>query len=96
MEDPYDPQVILRDLDERERDVFLRQYHDAVDAAHDLAGYRRLRHLLQVWHLTVIATKQPGYYEEVAAVRRDALQTVPISEAIPDWAERLAARNKHA
>jgi Family of unknown function (DUF6247) len=92
-EDPCDPQVILQNLDERERDVFLRQYHEAVDAAHDVAGYRRLRHLLHVWSLTVIATSQPGYHEELAAARRGALQTVPISEAIPDWEQRLAARN---
>ena len=95
-EDPCDPRVIVQNLDERERDVFLRQYHQAVDAAHDLAGYQRLRHLLHVWSLTVIATNQPGYPEEVAAARSGALQTVPISEAIPDWAERLAARTKQS
>jgi hypothetical protein len=49
--------VILRDLPERERDEFLRQYHQAVDAAHDPAGYRQLLH---VWSLTAIATGQPG------------------------------------
>jgi len=37
-EDPSDPLVILRDLPERERAEFLRQYHAAVDAAHDPAG----------------------------------------------------------
>jgi hypothetical protein len=34
-EDRSDPLVILRDLPEREREEFLRQYHRAVDAAHD-------------------------------------------------------------
>jgi hypothetical protein len=39
-EDAADPLVILRDLPEREREEFLRQYHRAVDAAHDPAGYQ--------------------------------------------------------
>jgi hypothetical protein len=43
VEDPNDPEVILRDLPERERAQFLRRYHEAVDAAHDLAGYRQLQ-----------------------------------------------------
>jgi uncharacterized protein DUF6247 len=68
-EDPVDPLVILRKLPEREREEFLRQYHRAVDAAHDPAGYRQLHRLLHVWSLTAIATRQPGYYEELAAVR---------------------------
>jgi hypothetical protein len=32
VDDPNDPEVILRDLPERERAEFLRQYHEAVDA----------------------------------------------------------------
>jgi hypothetical protein len=39
VDDPNDPEVILRDLPERERAEFLRQYHGAVDAACDLAGH---------------------------------------------------------
>ena len=46
VEDPNDPAVILRDLPEQERAELLRQYHAAVDAAHDPAGYRQLRRLL--------------------------------------------------
>jgi len=34
-EDPSDPLVIPRALPDREREEFLRQYHLAVDAAHD-------------------------------------------------------------
>ncbi|SRR6266516_4181398 len=90
-EDPDDPEVILRDLPERERAQFLRQYHEAVDAAHDPAGYRRLRRLLHAWRLTVIATRQPGYYEELDAVRDGTARTTPAEEAIPGWQERLAA-----
>ena len=89
VEDPNDPDVILRDLPERERGQFLRQYHEAVDAAHDPAGYRRLRQLLHAWRLTVIATSRAGYYEELEAVRDGTARTTPAEEVIPDWDERL-------
>ena len=94
-EDPADPLVILRDLPEREHEEFLRQYHRAVDAAHDPAGYQQLRRLLHVWSLTAIAAGQPGYYEELAAARAGTATTVPVTDAIPDWTERVAAaRNR--
>jgi Family of unknown function (DUF6247) len=91
MEYPSDPLVILRDLPEREREEFIRQYHLAVDAAHDPAGYEQLRCMLRVWSLTVVAVSHPGYYEELAAVRDGTAPTVPVTEAIPDWAGRVAA-----
>lgn len=95
-DDPADPLVILRDLPEREREEFLRQYHQAVDAAHDPVGYQQLRRLLHVWSLTVIATAQPGYYEELAAVRAGTATTVPVTDVVPDWTERIAAaRSRH-
>jgi hypothetical protein len=90
-EDPADPLVILRDLPEREREEFLRQYHRAVDAAHDPADYQHLRRLLHVWSLTAIAAEQPGYYEELAAARAGTAMNIPITDAIPDWTERLVA-----
>jgi hypothetical protein len=91
MEDPSDPLMILRDLPEREREEFLLQYHQAVDAAHDPAGYQRLRRLLHVWSLTAVAAGQPGYYEELAAARAGTATTALVTDAIPDWAERMAA-----
>jgi hypothetical protein len=94
-EDPADPAVIVRDLPEQEREEFLRQYHQALDDAHDPAGYQRLRRLLHVWSLTAIAAGQPGYYEELAAACAGTATTVPVTDAIPDWAERVtAARNR--
>lgn len=61
--DPRDPQVILYALPERERGEFLRQYRQAVDAAHDPAGYKQLQRVLHTWSLAVVATNKPGYYE---------------------------------
>jgi Family of unknown function (DUF6247) len=91
VEDPNDPQVILHDLPEQERAEFLRQYREAVDAAHDPAGYRQLQRLLHAWRLTVIATSRVGYYEEVVAVRNGRARTRPAEEIVPGWLERLAA-----
>ena len=91
VEDPNDPEMILRDLPEQEQAEFLRQYHGAVDAAHDPAGYRQLQRLLHAWRLTVIATSRVGYYEELAAVRNGTAQTRPAEEIVPAWPERLAA-----
>jgi hypothetical protein len=90
-EDPNDPEVILRDLPEQERSQFLRQYRDAVDAARDPSGYRRLQQLLHAWRLTVIAAGRAGYYEELEAVRNGTAQTTPAEQVIPDWQARLAA-----
>lgn len=91
VEDPNDPQIILRDLPEREHAEFLRQYHEAVDGAHDPAGYRQLQQLLHAWRLTVIATSQPGYYQELAAVRSGTAPTSRAEQVFPDWPDRLAA-----
>src|SRR5260370_19853821 len=91
VEDPEDPEVILRDLPERERAQFLRQYHEAVDAAHDPAGYRQLRRLLHAWRLTVIATRQPGYYEEIHALRNRTARRAPAAEGTPRPHQRPAA-----
>jgi Family of unknown function (DUF6247) len=90
-EDPSDPEMILRDLPERERAEFLRQYHEAVEAARDPAGYGRLRRLLHTWRLIAIAASQPGYYEALKAVQDGVARTTPAEVAIPDWQERLAA-----
>lgn len=91
VEDPNDPAVILRDLPEQECAEFLRQYHAAVDAAHDPAGYRQLQRLLHAWRLTAIATSRAGYYEAIAAVRSGTAQARPAEEVLPGWQERLAA-----
>ena len=89
MEDPSDPLVILRNLPDDERAEFLRQYHRAVDAAHDPAGYEQLRRTLHVWSLAAVAVNRPGYREELAAARDGTATTTPLTEAIPDWEQRV-------
>jgi hypothetical protein len=44
-----------------------------------------------VWSLTAVAAGQPGYYEELAAARAGTATTALVTDAIPDWAERIAA-----
>jgi hypothetical protein len=65
--DPLDPERILRELPERERERerenFLSQYREALDGAHDPAGWKHLRRVLRLWSWMVIAANQPGYYE---------------------------------
>jgi hypothetical protein len=38
-QDPLDPERILRELPERERESFLSQYREALDGARDPAGW---------------------------------------------------------
>ena len=58
---------------------------------HARPGYQPSRRLLHVWSLTVVAAGQPGYYEELAAARAGTATTVPVTDAILDSAERVAA-----
>jgi len=44
-----------------------------------------------VWSLTAVATRQPGYYEDLSAVRAGTATTIPVTDAVTDWAERAAA-----
>jgi hypothetical protein len=62
-EDPLDPQRILRELPERERENFLGQYREALDGARDPAGWKHLRRILRLWSWMAIATNRPGHYE---------------------------------
>jgi hypothetical protein len=62
-QDPLDPERILRELPERERENFLSQYREALDGAHDPAGWKHLQRVLRLWSWMVIAASQPGYYQ---------------------------------
>jgi uncharacterized protein DUF6247 len=89
-EDPEDPAVILRDLPEGEREGFLGQYREALEAARDPAGYTRLRLVLRIGRLRVVACNSPGYYDRIESVRRGE-PGIPAEDAFPDWNERIAA-----
>ena len=62
-QDPLDPERILRELPERERENFLNQYREALDGARDPAGWKHLRRVLRMWSRMVIVASQPGHYE---------------------------------
>lgn len=62
-EDPLDPERILRQLPERERENFLGQYREAVDGARDPAGWKHLRRVLRLWSRMATAASRPGFYE---------------------------------
>lgn len=62
-EDPLDPERILRELPERERENFLGQYQEALEGARDPAGWRQLRRVLRLWNWMAIAASRPGHYE---------------------------------
>jgi hypothetical protein len=89
-EDSEDPSVILRDLPEGEREDFLAQYREALEAARDPAGYARLRLVLRIGRLRVIACNSPGYYDRIESVRRGE-PGIPAEKVFPDWNERIAA-----
>jgi hypothetical protein len=61
--DPLDPEQILLDLPEREREGFLLQYREAVEGARDPAGWKNLRRVLRLWSWMAIAASRPGHYE---------------------------------
>lgn len=89
-EDPQDPQVILRELPERERPEFLRQYREAAQAALvNVAQYKALQRLLHRWSLVAIAANRPGYYEEIEKAKAGLGGKVSFEEAI---AAELASR----
>jgi len=62
-QDPLDPERILRELPERERENFLSQYREALEGARDPAGWKHLRRVLRLWSWMAVAARQPGHYE---------------------------------
>ena len=64
-EDPLDPERILRVLPDREHETFLAQYRQAVDGAHDPAGWKHLKRFLRLWAGRAIAANRPGFTRRV-------------------------------
>lgn len=95
--------MILRHLPVREHESFLCQYRAAVDAARDVAGYRKLLQFLHAWSLRVVAVNRPGYYEALEEARQGTAEAVPIEQVIAEryglsleeaetfWARTVAA-----
>ena len=81
-EDALDPERILRVLPERERTTFLAQYHRAVDAAHDPAGWKDLRRFLRLWAMRAIALAEPGFYEARDSARSGTGEGMLLDDAI--------------
>jgi len=82
LEDPLDPERILRVLPELERETFLTQYRRAVDEARDPAGWKDLRRFLRLWSLHAIAVAQPGYYEARDAARNGTGGGMSLEQAV--------------
>jgi hypothetical protein len=83
-DDPHDPEQILRRLPKREHEDFLRGYREAVEAAHKVAGYRRLQEFLHRWSLVAVATSQPDYYQRMEEARTGAGEYVSLEEVIAE------------
>lgn len=78
--DPRDPQVIYDRLPEQVRVKFLSEYHAAVEGAHDLAGYRNLRDLLQTWSVLAAAYAKPDFHRRYEDVRDGVGEYVSMDE----------------
>ena len=81
-DDPLDPERILRELPERERETFLTQYRRAVDEAHDPAGWKHLRRFLRLRAMRAIAVAQPGYYDARNHARAGTGGGMPLEDAL--------------
>ncbi|WP_214409900.1 DUF6247 family protein [Sphaerisporangium fuscum] len=89
-DDGYDPTEILRALPEAWHEQFLGEYHQALDAAHEVWRFRQLRELLHAWRLRAVAFSTPGFESAAQAVREGRSgEFVPAEQAVPGWAERL-------
>ena len=73
--DPHDPQAILADLAEDEREFFLSQYEERARAALDPAGYGELHRMLRLWRFHADAAREPGYREAREAAHRPASES---------------------
>ncbi|MET8157118.1 DUF6247 family protein [Sphaerisporangium sp. NPDC005289] len=60
-----DPAAIFEALPPSHRAQFRSEYDEALDVAHDPAGFKRVRTLLRQWSLRAIAYARPGYEEAV-------------------------------
>lgn len=85
---PLDPEGILRRLPHEERERFIRDYHSALDAAHELWRYRQLQEVLRLWHMRATAYARPDFAERAQQARTgDPAVFTDAAETIPGWPE---------
>lgn len=83
-----DPEQILRLLPQAWHGQFLDDYHQALDAAHEVWRFQHLRDVLHLWHLRAVAYSKPGFDEALQAVRENRAEEFTPAEQIPGWADR--------
>jgi hypothetical protein len=92
----HDPQAIMEALPDKWRPLFLAEFESAVEAARRPEHFHRLYELLHRWWLKSIALSDPEFETRQQEALAGVLDTVPIEEAIPDFAERLTrAQARH-
>lgn len=69
--DPDDPTEILALLAPRWHEQFLAEYRAALNAAHEVRQWPRLRAMLHRWRLRATAYTDPGF-DDAAQAARDA------------------------
>lgn len=83
------PEDILRRLPPEERDRFVRDYHSALDAAHEMWRYRHLQEVLRLWHLRAAAYSRPDFAERAEQARTGAPAAfVQTLDEVPGWPGR--------
>jgi hypothetical protein len=92
--------VAVRDSKDPEGPGLLIPADAAVANARRPEHYRELHHLLRLWRLRAAAYADPGYEGRLQAmqdaVRGGRRDGTPIEDAVPDWAERVAAARRRA
>jgi hypothetical protein len=84
-----DPEQILALLPQKWHEQFLHDYHQALDAAHEIWRFQHLRDVLHLWYLRAVAYSSPGFDEALQAVRENrAGEFTPAEQVIPGWPDR--------
>ena len=84
-----DPERILGLLPPKWHEQFLRDYHQALDAAHEVWRFQHLQDVLHVWYLRAVAYSSPGFDERLQAAREGRAEVfTPAEQAIPGSPDR--------